>query len=97
MLIDDNSIRNWLLIPEDKRRAILDDLRGWIGLLTIKDWAAGGLPSGFHTLGGGMAIRNRMRRHLHDQDLPPTRHGLSFNWDDYYLGAIAALIDEQKP
>lgn len=97
MLIDDNSIRNWLLIPEDKRRAILDDLRKWFEPSQILPlWAKQGLPAMFH-LHEGMQVRNRMRRHLLDKDLPPTRHGLSFNWDDYYLGAIAALIDEQKP
>jgi hypothetical protein len=95
MKIDDNSIRNWMLIPSEKREAMLAGLRAWLPASYVEDLGEQGLPVRFH-FNEGMQIRNRLRDHLKDDELPPTRHGQSYNWDDYYLGAVAELIDGQK-
>jgi hypothetical protein len=45
--------------------------------------------------GGGMQIRNRLRDVLTDDQLPPVDYpeGPMQNWDDFYTGAIDALIE----
>ncbi len=59
----------------------------------------------FHSLGGGMAIRNLLREVLPDDLLPATQypgHPLWRNWDDCYIGALYQLVenagrDDQTP
>lgn len=91
------SRENWLKIPEDKRKACLDHLRGWIPLDVIVHWKEHGIghfmvkgkdcrDPMFH-LGGGMQVRNRLRDIVKDEDLPGDK-----NWDDYYMGALEELL-----
>lgn len=102
---------NWDRIPAEQRKKCLDHLRDWIGADIIAQWkaqhAAGDriasdIP-GFHHLGGGMRIRNRLRDVMKDAELPavvgpaggyPTGEEVR-NWDDFYTGALEELVEEK--
>ena len=93
--------QNWNQIPELIRKDCIDHLDGWISPDIIKEWKEKGYDDpGFHLLGGGMQIRNRLRDQLTDMELPIVRvdhegksYGPSQNWDDYYTGAIDELLE----
>lgn len=101
------SVDNWILIPEADRERCLDHLRIVIGkaidgpavMDTWRRQVEAGLEIGsndvcFH-FGTGMMIRNRLRDVMLDDQLPQIRlpNGqLGQNWDDFYLGALHALV-----
>jgi hypothetical protein len=92
---------NWNRIDPLIRKDCVDHIDGWISKDIIKDWKKNGYDlSGFHHLGGGMSIRNRLRDQLTDMELPVMTkdhegkdYGPSQNWDDYYTGAIDELLE----
>lgn len=92
---------NWDRIDPSIRKDCVDHLDNWIPKETIAHWKKDGydLP-GFHSFGGGMAIRNRLRGQLTDIELPEITidhegkpYGPSKNWDDYYTGALDELLE----
>lgn len=102
------SIGNWLLIPEPERRLLLDHLRAGFdspdGTKLLAKWREdlqAGCPIGegetlFH-FGIGMWVRNRLRGVMTDDKLPLIRQSsgsLAKNWDDFYIGALHALVTE---
>lgn len=99
---------NWRRVPEDARAAILQDLRHFVPTQVLDEWKTKLKPGlsvldisepGFHSLGGGMALRNRMRKSLRDDQLPPVTYpdgSLVQNWDDFYTGALHDLVLEHK-
>lgn len=100
---------NWQLIPSSKRDVLLEDLRSFIPGDILTRWKSELKPGKtimdvegpmFHNLGGGMAIRNRLRSILKDDELPPITYpdGTPYrNWDDFYLGALQALVEAHVP
>ena len=92
---------NWKRVPELIRKDCIDHLDGWIPKETIREWKTNGYDEpGFHLLGGGMQIRNRLRDQLLDMELPVVTvdhegksYGPSQNWDDYYTGALDELLE----
>ena len=105
------SIANWSRIPEADRKRCVDHLRPWLmatddGVAELARWrrqvkkgrVIGEGDSWFH-FGTGMAIRNRLRDVLKDDQLPSIgTGGTQGNWDDFYIGAIHALVTEsEKP
>lgn len=95
---------NWRRLPEDKRKACVDHLDGWIKPSDIQTMVHEDYDKDpmFH-LRGGMAIRNRLRDIVRDEDLPLIKldhRGESYgsrNWDDYYTGALDELLDRYRP
>jgi hypothetical protein len=91
---DDPSDINWRRLPMATRRAMLRDLRAWIGEPFLEMWRREGLPPFFH-FDQGMAIRNRLRDRMPDWLLPAVHYEDGFearNWDDYYMGAVNELL-----
>lgn len=88
---------NWMTIPAEQREKVLAHLRGWI---KPGDSRAARAHRGFHLLGGGMQIRNRIRDVMMDDELPGVMYdGHSKpmkNWDDYYTGALDDLEAEEN-
>lgn len=105
------SISNWNLIPPADRQRCLNHLGGVLrskmdGPAVIATWArqvAAGVSIGsndkmFH-FGAGMQVRNILRGALGDLELPQIRQPngeLGQNWDDFYLGALHALVQQPK-
>jgi hypothetical protein len=62
-------------------------------LAKLRDLHARGAPIGsdpaFFHFGGGMAIRNLCRQAVRDEEL--AAHGVWGEWDDYYVGVLAAI------
>lgn len=100
---------NWDRVPAEHRATCLDHLRGWIRADIIAQWkaqhAAGERIAsdtpGFHHLGGGMEIRNRLRDVMEDSELPavvgpaggyPLGEEMR-NWDNFYTGALEELVE----
>lgn len=86
---------NWNVLPKELREECLAHLQGWIPDEQVLEWKVFGFPRGFHLLGGGMQIRNRLRDVLRDEQLPPVEYpeGPMRNWDDYYMGALDELME----
>lgn len=102
---------NWAKLTNWSKRRCLEHLRRSLVSAGHEDlidrWreqiAAGQSPGTdqpmFH-FGGGQAVRNMLRQALPDHklpdvDLPDGSSGR--NWDDYYIGAIYALVQEVDP
>jgi len=90
---------NWNRIDPFIRKDCLDHLEGWIRPEDIAILKRG-YGAGFHMLGGGMQIRNRLRERLTDMELPiltvdheGKAYGPSQNWDDYYTGALDEFLE----
>lgn len=101
--MSDKSLRqwcreNWNKVAEDKRKACVDHLQGWIPDTILDEWRSTGIPINAH-FSGGMQIRNRLRDVLRDDDLPllqTNREGEPYNgryWDDFYTGAVDELLE----
>lgn len=104
-------IGNWLQIPEPERRLLVDHLRKRLrnridGPMVLARWTAqvrmgvpiGGNDTWFH-FGAGMEVRNLLRDVMTDDKLPLIRQpdgSMGQNWDDFYLGAIHALVTDQS-
>lgn len=97
---------NWNRIPPEQRKRLLDDLREFVPADVIGAWKhqheqgqdIGG--EGFHMFGGGMAVRNRLRQTMKDDELPPVTYpdGQQHqNWDDFYTGALQELAETHVP
>ena len=98
------SIENWATVPVEQRdRCIAELTRFMAGAPDVvehwREQSRRGMVIGsdklrFH-LDEGMQIRNVLRRALPDTALPSLRQstGLySQNWDDFYMGALEALV-----
>lgn len=101
------SVKNWERIPEADRKRCLDHLQVALlatpeGQQALALWAVqvkqardiGSDDMQFH-FGGGIWVRNRLRDVLGDEKLPGViyrDHGMVRNWDDYYIGALHALV-----
>jgi len=94
---------NWNILSAEVRKECVDHLDVWFSPETKAsdiEWLRNyEKQPGFHFLGGGMQIRNRLRDKLKDIDLPVVTkdkdgkpYGPSQNWDDYYTGAIDELL-----
>jgi hypothetical protein len=89
---------NWNRVPVEVRKRCLDALRAEISPETLAAWKTL-YRSGKQFVGhfsNGMSVRNILRRHLRDGDLPPVIYPGDFactNWDDYYLGALQELVE----
>lgn len=92
-------LKNFLSLHPLVQQDCLDHLDGWIPEKIIKDWKRDGFDPGFHFLGGGMQIRNRLREVLLDEELPAVTYGngdVARNWDDYYTGALHQLMERYE-
>lgn len=92
---------NWQRLPSETREACVESLRTFIPADIRKSWKEHGIghpeKAGFHILGGGMQIRNRLRSVIKDAHLKPVDYGdglMARNWDDYYMAAIEEAINE---
>jgi hypothetical protein len=89
----------WNKVPMEVRKRCIDALRTEIPPQTLAVWKAQ-YRSGEEFVGhfsNGMYVRNILRRHVRDGELPPviSPGGLpSTNWDDYYLGALQELVEK---
>lgn len=104
------STENWTLIPEADRKRCLDHLgatarMAFGGPSALKTWrrqVKSGIEIGsndpwFHH-GTGQLVRNTLREVLCDDELPQIRQSsgeLAQNWDDFYLGALHALVQQE--
>ena len=99
------SKENWEKIPALVREDCLNELAakvpGDLLLLWIEQVRNGkeiGSNDTFFHHGVGMAVRNVMRAQLLDEELPPIKqehidgHPEARNWDDFYIGALHALV-----
>lgn len=96
---------NWNRVPEEDRSACIEHLKNVLGPENVtrfsEQYARGerigaDIP-GFH-FGGGMAVRNALRKVLLDDRLPEVtqRDGSkSQNWDDFYLGTLEELCERE--
>lgn len=95
------SIDNWKQLPLQTRQRCVKHLRRSLlahrlGPIILQRWhrqyrdgmAPGSDQPNFH-FGAGMAVRNILRQVCPDGDLM-----MSYNWDDFYIGAIWALQQE---
>lgn len=92
-------LRAWLGVAGDGPVA-LARWRAQVGSsINGKPVAIGSDDIGFH-FGAGMAIRNCLREVMIDALLPQVEQPngeMGQNWDDFYLGAIHALVTEATP
>jgi hypothetical protein len=102
--LDANAYINWLNIPENKRNKCLVFLRQMIPTILIDKWAdqwkrgkcIGSDNIRFH-FSVGMDVRNALREVMRDEELPGIEYldGHFYqNWDDFYMGALEALVKE---
>jgi hypothetical protein len=90
---------NWDKVPVEIRNLCLDALRAEISPETLAAWKMLH-RSGEQFVGhfsNGMGVRNILRRHVPDRELPPVIYPRGFhstNWDDYYLGALQELVEK---
>lgn len=104
------SKRNWNRVPKLVRQDCVNHLKAKIPVKLIDIWKQeykDGVPIGSRTPGFhfnlGMAIRNCLRDQLTDGELPPVvgpdggyPEGEEVrNWDDFYLGALVALVEQE--
>lgn len=98
--IDRWEIEHWNKIDKNVRMSLVTYLRHCVPEHVRLEWAdqaKRGMSIGctdvrFH-LGVGMAVRNALRKILLDKDLPA---GTTRNWDDFYRGALYALVEDPK-
>ena len=96
---DPLSERLWAQVPElirkDVEQHVLAKLPADL-LAKLRDLHARGVPIGsddaFFHFGGGMAVRNVCREQLTDGELEA--YGFGCNWDDCYIGVLAAIAAE---
>lgn len=98
------SLANWRRVPPHQRTLCIEHLRSFVPEHIQARWKrqlATGEPiggPGFHTLGGGMSVRNRLREILLDGDLPAVVQpdgADARNWDDFYMGAIQEMLETE--
>lgn len=104
------NVRNWCCLPLATRELALGHLRQtmqhqWPHVLERwREQSNANEPIGsddpmFH-FGAGMAVRNILRQVVPDHKLPAVKQpmgGMASNWDDYYHGALEALVFNEKP
>lgn len=102
--LDDWCRANWERVPEKARRACIDLLRARLPAAAVdlmrlqheRGMRIGSHDPGFH-LYYGLMIRNILRAVLRDDELPEVvqlKGGVTRNWDDFYTGALEALVEE---
>jgi len=88
------SYANWLKVPKMVRQDCLGQLRADVPADIIAEWKAQharGEPiggDGFHFFGGGMSVRNILRKQITDGELPVV---------NYYRDANGNSIDPGAP
>ncbi len=91
----DCSDANWQRLPPELRRRLLRSLRVFLRSLTVEQLREA-VGSPFWHFDGGMQVRNHLRTHVPDGALPEVRQPdghMARNWDDYYMGAIHAILE----
>lgn len=98
------SRENWNKVPAVKRQECIDHIRSKIRQsemnVFINQHQAGiALGEGvemFH-FSYGMQMRNALRDVLLDGELPLVKyeHGQARNWDDYYIGCLEELVEQE--
>ena len=102
--LDQQSYTNWMRLPEDIRRSIVDHVKNKADITMLNRWRdqhARGMRIGsddiFFHMCLGMQIRNACRDILTDDGLPPVKYddGNEYqNWDDFYFGMLQQLASE---
>ena len=90
-------IERWSEVPQPIRKIVEQHVAGRLPakiLAKLRDLHARGIPissdPAFFHFGGGMAIRNVCRERLSDREL--ARYcGLGGDWDNCYIGVLAAI------
>src|SRR5262245_28362184 len=106
---DEWSRRNWARIPPRVRQDCLNELRDKVPADLLNEWCdqvragreIGSNDASFH-LGRGMWVRNLLRNQLTDEELSsvvqqqfPEDFAVVTGWDDFYMGALYALVDQE--
>lgn len=91
---DLSSARRWKQVPEPIRKSVEQHVAVHLPadvLAKLRDLHARGIsdPAFFH-FGGGMVARNLCRERLSDDELAACC-GLGGNWDNCYIGVLAAI------
>jgi hypothetical protein len=91
------SKEQWAKVPEPIRKIVEQHVAARLPdkiLRKLRDLHARGIPIGsddaFFHFGGGMAVRNLCRERLGDRDLS-VYAGLGGDWDNCYIGVLAAI------
>ena len=100
--LEESSLKNWRMIPQQRREACLAAIRPKVPAAMIEKWRdqhSRGVRIGseylmFH-FDIGMQVRNALRAVLLDDQLPEVTYpdGKKYrNWDDFYMGALEDLV-----
>ena len=94
---DSFSKERWARVPEPIRKIVEQHVAARLPTKTLaklRDLHARGIPidsdPAFFHFGGGMAARNLCRERLGDRDLAAYA-GLGGDWDNCYIGVLAAI------
>jgi hypothetical protein len=97
---DSFSIRHWARVPEPIRTSVEQHVAAHLPaeiLAKLRDLHARGNLIGsdpaFFNFGGGMAVRNLCRERLSDDELAACC-GFGGDWDNCYIGVLAAIAAE---
>ena len=91
--------KRWAEVPQPIRKIVEQHVAARLPakiLAKLRDLHARGIPissdPAFFHFGGGMAVRNLCREQLTDGELEA--YGFGCNWDDCYIGVLAAIAAE---
>jgi hypothetical protein len=94
---DSFSITHWARVPEPIRKSVEQHVAAHLPdeiLARLRDLHARGLAisddDAFFHFGGGLTVRNLCRERLSDDALA-TCGGLGADWDNCYIGVLAAI------
>jgi hypothetical protein len=97
------SVKHWAQVPEPIRKTVEQHVAANLPadvLAHLRDLHARGLPidpdPAFFHFGGGLAVRNLCRERLSDDELA-TCGGLGADWDNCYIGVVAAIAAAPVP
>ena len=93
----------WAKVPEPIRKIVEQDVAARLQakiLAKLRDLHARSIPISsdpvFFHFGGGMAVRNLCRERLSDDELAACC-GLGGDWDNCYIGVLAAIAAAPVP